>query len=432
MNYKSCLSLLLIFAVCSQSAYVDLTKWIKIGSQYATVCYTSSCTYKIPSTTPSKVTDTIQNALDAVETAGGGVVHLKEGTYQVDKNILVGSKTHFKGDGIDKTVIKLKNFAAPFIIGSSSKSGLIRSRAKNNQIISDMTVNGNKANQYTDEDHEYGRYGLFTEGCTDVLFNKVKVINFQGYGFDPHGWKSQGIWGKNLTITNCIAQDNNWDGFTLDQTFYMNVLNNSAIHNGRHGFNIVTGTKFAYMSGNTAFNNGYFYYSGSKGCGIMIQNNQDLDTSDVEVINNYITRNNKAGICTNDVYNIVIKGNTVDKSCNCNYFTATRGTTVLNNICSTKLFYSTVGSVVVVDNAGTYTGPMDTVVYLKGNTHTPIVCTPFMQPESVSTLAPVLFSVKVPDTPEVQELEPSSASSNHKLSCYNPVRALLTVLKLFI
>jgi hypothetical protein len=364
--------------------YTDLTESVKIGPKFVTVCKTNACTYFTSSSSSSEIRKTIQKALDYVEQNGGGVVLLKQNTYLVDQNIYVGSKTWFKGEGMDKTIIKLKDYAPVWIWGTSKRSGLIRAQAKDSMKISDMTINGNKAKQNTDEDSEYGKYGLFTEGCTNVWFDRVKVINWQGYGFDPHGWKKNGIWGQNLTLTNCVAEENDWDGFTLDQTLHINVINCTATFNGRHGYNVVTGSKYVYMENCEAFNNGYYYYLGTKGCGVCIQNNQLFGTSDVEFHGSHVYRSNKAAFCLNDVYNLNIHHNLVDQSCNCHTFTSTRGSRIENNVCVAKQFNSSpVNTILVTDDDGLYTGPMDTIVYLKDNTFTKITCTAFQTPDTV-------------------------------------------------
>src|SRR5207249_31502 len=127
----------------------------------------------------------------------------------------------------------------------------------NDFIVSNMTIDGNKQNQYTDPNSSYGRYGIFTEGGRNIWFDFVKIINFQGYGFDPHGWKTGNIWGNYLTITNCISENNDWDGFTLDETLYIYIKNCISSNNGRHGFNVVTGSQNVLLINNFAYNNGF-------------------------------------------------------------------------------------------------------------------------------------------------------------------------------
>jgi parallel beta-helix repeat protein len=177
-----------------------------------------------------------------------------------------------------------------------------------------LTINGNKHNQNTDKYSQYGRFGFFTEACDNVYVNGMGIINFQGYGFDPHGVKHTKTWSINLTIINSYSGHNDWDGYTIDQSANVLLRNNTAYNNGRHGFNIVTGTYNITIENNFAYGNGYYYYQGNEGCGLAVQNNMQYGTHNVVVRNNKFVNNMDAGICVNDVYNVIVNNNTVDRN----------------------------------------------------------------------------------------------------------------------
>lgn len=278
----------------------------------------------------------INAAFNAVNKAGGGSVKLLAGSYTLARNIEMYKNTVFTGAGMDVTTLILKNFAAPFV-----KAGLIRATVQtgpgcDNIKIAHMTLNGNKANQYHTSAALYGRYGIFTEGCNGVVIDYVKVVNFQGYGHDPHGWKKGGVYAKNLVITNSISSENDWDGFTLDQTIGIYLSNCTAIHNGRHGFNIVTGSRNVVVKNVKSVNNGYYYYNGARGCGFKVQNNMLFGTNTVSLTDSVFSGDNKASICLDDVYTITIDRNklkTGSQSSACVCAQSVKNSVVSNNIC---------------------------------------------------------------------------------------------------
>jgi parallel beta-helix repeat protein len=324
---------------------------VAVDTFTVTVGFTPDSTYMVT----GDAHDVIQSALDAVASNGGGTVIVKPGTYIVSTNIQIGSNTKFIGSGMDKTIIKLMDFAAPWWVGGDKLSGFVRSMLTKDIVVADMTLDGNKAKQYTDEFHSYGRYGLYTETCTNVAFLRVKIMNFQGYGFDPHGDKVN--WANNLLIQDCVSVNNGWDGFTLDQTFNIVTKNNTALNNGRHGFNIVTGSRNVLIENNFANGNGFLYHEGNiSGCGIAIQNNMDFGTGNVTIRNNYFLNSKKAGVCTQDVYNITVKGNTVENSKSCMMISNTTNIWIEGNTCKNitstmnVVVYDMLSTVVILNN----------------------------------------------------------------------------------
>lgn len=283
-----------------------------------------------------------QDAFNKVRTVGGGRVLVEEGEYIVSKNLNMFSNTALVGAGMDKTIIKLRDYASPWKVNKTTQSGLIRSTFRNenkceNLYVGHLTLNGNKNNQNTDLDSQYGRYGYFTEACTNVYMDSVRIEKFQGYGFDPHGWKKApggAMYGRNLSIVNCVANENDWDGFTLDQTTTLYMKNNTAYGNGRHGFNVITGSFDVYIIDAYTHYNGYYYYKGTPGCGIAIQNNMLYGTNDISIFNSTLAQDSKGGICTNDVFDIKINNVGVVSRRECFNFANSRSFMVTNNVCN--------------------------------------------------------------------------------------------------
>jgi parallel beta-helix repeat protein len=287
-----------------------------------------------------------QQSLDNITNNGGGTLRLEEGLFMLSSNLKIGSNTTIIGAGINATVLKLVDKATPWIIPDLGQrdAGFVNSKNTSNIYLSNFTLDGNKQNQNTDEVSVYGRYGLFIEIVENVTVDGVGIINFQGYGFDPHGVKTPKQWSVGLTIMNSYAAYNDWDGFTIDQTTSVLLQNNKAYNNGRHGFNIVTGSYNMELYNNIAYNNGFYYYLGDAGCGVAIQNNLGFDTRNISVVNNTFQDNTDAGICLRGVTDINLIGNTI---ANINYTDAKprqcienfNSTNVVstNNRCSNKL-----------------------------------------------------------------------------------------------
>jgi parallel beta-helix repeat protein len=302
----------------------------------------------------------LQKAAKDVYSSGGGTITIQAGTYILYKQVEFFSNTKIIGSGIDKTIFKLIDHAAPWKVGSSVKSGLFRTAYQTyNSCINisfiGFTLDGNKANQNTDPDSEYGRYGMFNEACTNILMDSVHIQNFQGYGFDPHGWKSSNMYGKNLTIKNCVSNDNNWDGFTLDQTDTITFTNNVATNNGRHGVNVVTGSFNVLISGVKTNHNGYYDPHNGTGCGVMVQNNMLFGTNNAIVEKSTLINDKKGGICTDDVYNIKMNTNTITNPEKCIVLKDSRQITITNNYCTStkKVFISNVNSNTITESSNT-------------------------------------------------------------------------------
>ena len=242
-------------------------------------------------------TAAIQRALDAVSGHSGGTVSLSSGTFTIvgtgkaaDGALKIGSNTTVEGAGLGATVLKLAD-------GSTAVTGIIRTDSgktladgtfstTHDVTIKGLTIDGNKSATTGDVDGFYcGPKPGTAQADTNITLDGVEIMNVSRYGFDPH---EQTV---GLTIRNSSAHHNGVDGFTID--FASNVLleNNTAYANGRHGFNIVTGSHDVAMIGNTATSNG--------GSGIVVQtgDNEVREwTHNVSITGGLIDGNGRQGI----------------------------------------------------------------------------------------------------------------------------------------
>lgn len=284
--------------------------------------YVASKTRKTESSKPNRTWDyhcdgtdddiEIQAALNQLRGKGGGRVILSDGVFSLTKNVhIYSSDTTFSGAGRDKTILKLVDNAPRFI-----HAGFITSYKQRNIAIRDMTLDGNRKNQPKDETlkgKNYGKFGVYTEVCNNTLMTNLHVKDFWGYGLDPHG-KHDTYWtGKVLTITNNLITDCGFDGITIDKQKYTVVSGNTVIRSGRHGINVVTGSRFTDIRNNILIDNGYE----DNGCGICFGNNFGYGTKYGLIFQNHITNSKSAGICLWESTQIRIQNNTMRNSKTC-------------------------------------------------------------------------------------------------------------------
>ena len=299
------------------------------------------------------ITSIIQNAINNLTNNGymnGGTLYLESGTYLINKNLILQDNIKFTGNGIDNTIIKLEKNAGPFINDEQRQPGLIRAKYANNIMILNLTIDGNKYNQYADEEHIYGRHGIYTESCSNVVFDNIKIKNCQGYGFNPHGVKygeeDEGEdeeevihYGNNYEILNCVSEYNDYDGFVIDQTNNVHISNSLSKHNGRHGFNVLTGSQNVTITNSHSNDNGWYYFNGDGGCVYVVQNNQNYGTKNVLIENNRERNSKKAGLCLKYTEYVIISNNEFTDTYTCIEFKNQTYTLINNNNCRAERFY---------------------------------------------------------------------------------------------
>jgi parallel beta-helix repeat protein len=275
----------------------------------------------------------ISNLAPASSTIPKRTISLTPGTFHMNGPIFITGDLIFKGAGRETTILRLIDAALPF-----EKAGFFRAFYVNNFEIRDLTADGNKQNQLPGDEYHYGRFGTYYEACNYTITDNIRMTNWAGYGFDPHGTGETTIFGTDMTVSNCISDNNDWDGYTIDKNLRAYVRNNAAYNNGRHGINIVTGTNDCEVSGNNVYDNGYYYYTGARGNGIVVQNNQEYGTHNVQIFSNTVTNNRGRGILLDDVKDITVRDNTISSVSACILVQNTNGTILARNQCADGKF----------------------------------------------------------------------------------------------
>ena len=257
--------------------------------------------------TPQQQTAAVQAALDAVAGHTGGTVSLSSGTFTVigtgaaaDGALRIGSETTLQGTGIGQTIIKLAD-------GSTGVTGIVRTDSgavlpdgsvstTTNVIIQNLSIDGNKLHTTGDTDGFYcGPEPGTAQADSNITLDRVEIMNASRYGFDPHEQTN------GLTISNSVAHDNGLDGFAIDFCSNVQLINDTAYGNGRHGFNIVTGSSNVSIINPTSHDNG--------GSGIAVQTGDNeirAFTNHVTITGGQIANNAIDGIDVHQATDVVI------------------------------------------------------------------------------------------------------------------------------
>lgn len=223
-------------------------------------------------------TSAINSAISAAATNGGSI-YFPVGTFMTT-GILISSQNnlHIKGAG-NASIIKLL---------ANNTNDVLKLTSCNNFIISDLTVDCNRAGQTqgTDEDKQNGihlvscnkffiksiasinsfmsgiRLGLYTQntgGCTDGEVTNC-YINAGG----TNGDQGIGIWNsQRISVTNCTVNQGGWGGIVFTYSDYCTAVGNVCYNNvytiggatnGGHGI-ALEGARWCVVAGNVCYNN---------------------------------------------------------------------------------------------------------------------------------------------------------------------------------
>lgn len=263
-------------------------------------------------------TQAIQSTVNAAVAAGGGAVYVPAGIYLVSASIEMFSHTTLYGDGMGATILKVRDQVGVDVIGVVRTQIARSTVALTNVRVSDLTLDGNRANQSSGL-----QFGFFAGVKADVrppdediVCWRVEAHSFQGYGFDPHELTNR------LFMIECVSHDNVRDGFAVDGIINGVVRGCIAFNNIRHGFNVITSSRNIILDQNIAYennSNGFTIQNGSsdiqitssiahhnKGDGIYC-----IGVNDNFISNNQAVENAENGIRLRGCARITISGNRI-------------------------------------------------------------------------------------------------------------------------
>jgi len=274
--------------------------------------------------TSTQVRQLIQGAIDTAESSAGGqpiTVTLSAGTFTINGSgtpsqggIHIGSNVTLQGS-VDESGNKLTTVKLDNAYTDSDVTGIVRTDSAagvHDSTIKDLIVVGNGQTSETNQkvDGIYCGYNpngahSASDAHTNITITNVDVSECSRYGVDPHEQTT------NLTITNSASHGNGVDGFVLDYIEGGTLSTNTSYNNGRHGFNLVTGTHDILMTGNVAYGNGELTGDGD---GIVIQppsadtDSRALTSYNITITAGIVYGNADTGITINNGQHIVVEG----------------------------------------------------------------------------------------------------------------------------
>jgi parallel beta-helix repeat protein len=264
---------------------------------------------------------------------GRKIMILEEGVYPSAKQIWINSNnTEIKGQGTDKTIIKLADNSPTWLVANTSRSpGLIRGKFISYITFKDLTMDGNWVNQDNSGLVSFSKSGLYFQACENVEILNVKINNFPEsglvVGFDAFGERES----KKFTVSNCEFSNNQVIGISLIKAHEFNIQSNIFNNNTDKNIYLTEGTDQVAILNNQISNGDY---------GIMTSVHGGYGVSNVQIENNKFINTNLAGIYTYNASGIVAKNNMIDGSRSCMKLSATNNSMFSNNICDNILLWS--------------------------------------------------------------------------------------------
>lgn len=243
----------------------------------------------------------INAAINAVNTAGGGVVLLQTGTFTTAASIVLKSNVTLIGSGMNKTIIT--GASTDYSLVNTPKSTTSKN-VYSNITVSNLTLKSN-----------YGTC-LSINNTTNVI---VSIVEFYFVSTTPIRQTLFTQHCQNVLVYSCYAHDYTGNGLSVTSTDYFNISNNIIVGgtNGDDGIDVdfdfldtsAIPSNYGTVVGNTVRTIG-------RGNGIRIENSNSVTVSGNTVDGVTSTASIAAGIIVNSTTTnvataISVTGNTV-------------------------------------------------------------------------------------------------------------------------
>lgn len=231
----------------------------------------------------------IQAAIASIP-ANGGSVYLMEGTYTIDTGLTLSSNTTFTGAGRNLTILKLKSAYNANINLFNIDSGFTY---RNNIVIKDLTIDGNKANQTAGT-----QYGIYTYRLGNQTTTTV-----------------------GLSVSNVYIKDMRSNGMFIEQSANSKISNSYFMTNGGAGIYENSSSSRNSFTNNTSRENGGIGIDSEGSYDIISDNfsqgntSHGIDTygSSAQITSNMVTNNGGVGINSTGT-EAVITANTINSN----------------------------------------------------------------------------------------------------------------------
>ena len=291
----------------------------------------------------------INQAITAVATAGGGIVYLKEGTYELGNadlaafwsptlygGVIMKDKVTLKGEGINKTILNLTTMPSSPTTGTRYIAVAMDLQTNNDMVVEDLSITLPAGTQ---GGSGYWATGIVFTGSRCVIRN-VHITNGD-WGFIGVSC-SFNTTTKEITTdtTNCLADNVITTGNTASCS--IRKATDCTVRQCRfYSFHDDAFLAAVALQRITFIDNvfdGEGTTGGSSNGALYIVNDAAIDTdlftvSDIKIIGNTFRRHqlssNSGGIALNTAKNIIIQGNIIEK-CKGDGINNTGGTTLRN------------------------------------------------------------------------------------------------------
>jgi len=255
-------------------------------------------------------TDALQNAINAAE---NNKLYIPAGTYIIQTlSLLVPSNITIYGNGIGRTILKAGNSASVPTSGAIFNNSNIPSNVltvnsttlNTNITISDMTLDGNKANNVGGY-----LYALYFVGVSNITLTNVRAQNTTGQGLQLN-------FTDKVQILNCESDSTNADGIQLADSMEYLIDGCKVTNSGDYGIEVDHGlfpVTSTYSTGSGTISNNVV--SGCVNFGIAVRgqiNTENPNNNPIKgavIIGNHVTTSS-SGICLQEaVDSCVVEAN---------------------------------------------------------------------------------------------------------------------------
>lgn len=160
----------------------------------------------------------INGAISEVSAAGGGVVELSAGNYEVAETILLRDNVTLQGAGMGATVIKLADGALTAVIANSGWAGT----GDADVAVRDLSIDGNRgadsANNDPDDFTTGSVYDSGTGNIGTIYFDEVtrgQITRVEVY--DPAATAIEVMNSTDILVEDCFTLRSNDDGIAINE-----------------------------------------------------------------------------------------------------------------------------------------------------------------------------------------------------------------------
>jgi len=180
---------------------VDSLMSAKWGDNFKHVSYPTQWLDRVFTVKPG---DSIQSAIDAANSAGGGVVLLKEGIHTIDSGITLKSRVTIIGEGRARTILTQGSDMSGTVFNADPSSQVT------DLVIKDLTLKGSQSGK---------AYGIQMAGKNGSRHTRIMLQNVTVSHWSAHGVHMKRT--DNIIMDNCNFQFNGSTGSLFHNVYFL-------------------------------------------------------------------------------------------------------------------------------------------------------------------------------------------------------------------